>query len=60
MPTAIAFSIMRSAGAGRFSRPIGRPSRIVTPAMKPSSSVFGRLTGVILRVGDTAGEVRVS
>ena len=50
MPTAIAFSIIRSAGAGRFRRPIGRPSRIVTPAMKPSSSVFARLTGDKLRL----------
>ena len=30
-------------GAGRFRRPIGSPMRIVTPAMKPSSSVFSRL-----------------
>ena len=43
MPTAIALSIMRNVGAGRWSRPTGRPSRIVTPAMNPRSNVFSRL-----------------
>ena len=43
IPTAIAFSMTRRFGTGRFRRAIGRPSRMVTPAMKPSNSVFSRL-----------------
>ncbi len=44
-PTATAFNIIRRRGAGRRSRPIGNPSRIVAPAIRPSTSVFSRLTG---------------
>src|ERR1035437_1906993 len=43
-PTALAFSRARSVGAGLRSRPIGSPSRMVTPAMKPSSMVDIKLT----------------
>src|ERR1035437_854895 len=43
-PVAVAFSSARSVGAGLRSRPIGNPSRMVTPAMKPSSRVDIKLT----------------
>ena len=43
-PMAVAFSSARRVGAGLRSRPIGNPSRMVTPAMKPSSMVDFKLT----------------
>ena len=53
---AVAFSSARSAGAGVRSRPNGNPSRMVTSAMKPSSIVDVKFTGVPqLRVPDGAG-----
>ena len=38
-PTATAFSSARRLGAGRRTRPIGNPSRIVTPAIAPRTNV---------------------
>src|SRR5512135_1606542 len=47
-PTATALRNRRRPGAGRRSRPTGRPSRIVTPAIKPSSSVCDRLMSLLV------------
>ena len=38
-PTAAPFNTTRTPGAGRDQRLTGNPSKMVTPAMRPSSSV---------------------
>jgi hypothetical protein len=48
MPTAVALNTSFSDGIGRRSRPMGNPITMVTPAMKPSSSVFDRSISTIL------------
>src|SRR5450759_482566 len=65
MPMAVAFSRARRDGAGLRSRPIGNPNKMVTPAMKPSSMVVIKLTGITStsragRAGPPTARVRLT
>jgi hypothetical protein len=46
-PTAMAFSISRRFGRGVRRRPMGKPMRMVEPAMKPSSRVLDSSTDTL-------------
>jgi len=44
MPVAVALSIARSLGIGSRNLPMGRPRKMVNPAIAPSAAICAELT----------------